>query len=149
MAARINSRNRRRNSGIRSRLGFEQLEDRALLAGNVTALITGGALRLIGESESKQVLIEQNGANGVTVSSLDGSTTINGSLEPVTLTGLRKGNHLAAGDGDDVFRFANQAGSQFDVNGMANLNMGSGNDTLELLNFAAGANVVVNMGAGN
>ena len=145
MFARTQSRNR----PCRNRLGFEQLEDRALLAGNVAAQFTGGMLRLSGDAAGNQVLVERTASNQVRLSSLDGTTTINGSAGPVLLSGVPSSVSLSAGDGDDVFRFRGVGDGSFFVSGQANLNMGNGNDTLDLSRFHVNRTLVLHAGTGN
>ena len=129
-------------------LGFERLEDRALLAGNVAASISGGNLRIVGDSLDNQVLVERAGATQVRLTPL-GDTTVNGSSEPVTLGGFKKGISLNAGSGDDEFQFAGEADRKFHVFGNVNLNTNSGNDTLEFTNFRVGRVLSISTGDGD
>jgi hypothetical protein len=131
-----------------AQLGFEQLEDRALLAGNVAASISSGNLRLVGDSLDNQVLVERAGARQVRLTPLEG-TTVNGSTAPVTLGGFRRGIGLAAGDGNDEFEFAGEANAKFHVFGSVVLDTGSGNDTLEFTNFRVGRMLSIRTGDGN
>jgi hypothetical protein len=136
-----------RNNRTYSKLAFEALEDRTLLAGNVVASISGGALRLVGDSAGNQVRVEQVSASSVLLTPLDGTTTINGTAGPVTLNGFRSGVALAAGAGDDVFLFEGTNGA-FQMGNVVNWNLGDGNDTLEISNAITRV-LILNAGDGN
>jgi VCBS repeat-containing protein len=143
------SKSKSRNRPRPDRLGFEQLEDRSLLAGNVAAFFSGSMLVIRGDAAGNQVLVERTSASQVTLSSLDGTTTINGSAGPVVLNGFTSSFSLAAGDGDDHFRVSGVGNGSFVVPGVAQINMGNGNDTLEMSRFHVGRNLVLHAGAGN
>src|SRR5262249_52792762 len=102
--ATMNRRTTRRRQSS-TRLAFERLEDRALLAGNVAASISGGSLRIVGDALDNQVLVERASATRVRLTPM-GDTTVNGSADPVTLGGFRRGITLNTGSGDDEFQFA-------------------------------------------
>ena len=57
-------------------LRFQQLEDRMLMAGNVTAAVKNGALNLTGDNSANQIQITQAGPNSYTLHSMDGTTKI-------------------------------------------------------------------------
>ena len=119
----------------------------ALLAGNVSAQISGGMLRLTGDSLGNQVLVEPIGTSMVVLTPLDATTTINRQAGPVTLGGYRSGVVLSSGAGDDVFRFRS-SGGLFHL-GSTVINLGTGNDTLELSRTHSGKTLVVDAGTGN
>jgi VCBS repeat-containing protein len=139
---------KRRRPRRSARLVFERLEDRTLLAGNVAASISGGNLRIFGDALDNQVLVERAGATQVRLTPL-GDTTVNGSEEPVTLGGFRRGITLNAGGGDDEFQFAGDETANFQIFGTANLNMGSGNDTLEFNGFRVSRALSISTGDGD
>lgn len=141
----------RRNSGLRnnrrrqaaldrqqplSRL--QKLEDRALLAGNVTAQLIGQTAFLNGDAadNNTQVLID-NG--NVVVRGLDG-TTINGSADDFVLsTGTSIPRNLIAsfGDGNDTFTLDGVS-----VGRHAWIAGGNGNDSLAVM---GGSNIGFNL----
>lgn len=129
-------------------LTLERLEDRSLLAGNVLAEIRGGALIMRGDSQGNEVQIEQASDNSLLLTPLDGTTTINGSVAPVLLSGYRGRVVLAAGAGNDYFRFDGTA-RNFSLGTTANLDLGAGNDMLELFNTTTGRALVINAGPGH
>ena len=71
-------------------LALEPLESRVVLDGNVRAFISGGNLRIIGDSAGNEIVIEQSRMRSFRISSRDGSTTINGRSGPLMLIGSRK-----------------------------------------------------------
>jgi VCBS repeat-containing protein len=129
-------------------LAFERLEDRALLAGNVAASISGGNLRLVGDALDNQVLVERASRTQVRLTPL-GDTTVNGSDEPVTLGGFKKGISLNAGGGDDEFEFAGNETANFQVYGNVSLNMGAGDDTLQFSGFRVTRALSISTGDGD
>src|SRR5262245_15342838 len=78
-------------SALRRPLEVEKLEDRCLMAGNVTAALVGGVLQVRGDDVANAVDITNNlvgdyvltGQTGGT----GGPTTVNGSSGPVTIPG--------------------------------------------------------------
>lgn len=128
-------------------LSVERLEDRSLLAGNVFADIRGGALVMRGDNLGNEVLIQQPTSTSFLLTPLAG-TTINGSAGPVALSGYRGRVNVVAGGGDDHFRFDGTARA-IHLGAAATLDLGTGNDKLELLNTVTGRALVVNAGPGN
>ncbi|MCU0713951.1 MAG: hypothetical protein MUC43_17975, partial [Pirellula sp.] len=61
----------------RNRLGFESLERRALMAGDVFVAIEGELLRVEGDNLANQVTLAQTSTGDLVVSGQNG-TTING-----------------------------------------------------------------------
>lgn len=131
-----------------ARLAFERLEDRALLAGNIAARISGGTLHLTGDAQSNQVLVERIGPSSVQLTSLDGTTTINNSSS-VVLNGFTKGINASLGNGDDELLFAGAADSLFRVHGNVFVNLGNGNDSVGFANFHTTQSLHINSGAGS
>src|SRR5262245_33616028 len=77
----------RRQSTDRRRLSLERLEDRATPAGNVLAIQAGAFLMLTGDDLANNVLLLPGSApNEIVVQGVD--TTINGSTDPQTFTGV-------------------------------------------------------------
>lgn len=155
------------------RLFLEGLETRAMLAGNVTASVSGGTLFVTGDNADNEVVIQQTGTDQFTVVGVSGSaTTVNGKAEGIVFTGngvrnfeidLRGGNdtlgisndltyldtlsaELAAGPGAPVTAAATTA-SALSLRGYANIRGGSGNDAIAV-NLVAGGSILINAGAG-
>jgi hypothetical protein len=117
------------------RLQVETLEDRHALAGNVVAVLTEGQLTILGDDQANGVNIVYDVATGkhiVSGKDAGGSgTQINGAAAPAEFTGVK---HLQVwlGAGDDCLDFG--AADQFytTIPQKLVIDMGSGNDTVEL-----------------
>ena len=109
---------------------LERLEERALLAGNVTAQLRGQTAFVNGDSADNSVQILVDGGN-VVVRGSDG-TTINGSTEDFVLatgtTSLPGHLNVSLGDGNDSFTVAGVT-----VSRNAAINGGSGNDQIAIM----------------
>jgi len=120
-----------RRAGSRKRFipSFDILEGRTVPAGNITSTFFEGHLRLEGDDEANQIRIVPSGTGGVTITALDGDTTINGQDGPFTVNATVKGLAVALGDGDDVLQIDGLfLGKDLAVNGNA------GNDTITIDN---------------
>jgi hypothetical protein len=126
-----------RNYNRKSRLNFESLEERTVLAGNVTASVNGGFLVMIGDAGDNQVAITQSASGGIQVSSLDGTTHINGQAGPISLGRVTTGSVIAMGNGNDVVRLQGTAESALAFGGYSTIDLGNGNDTVQFSNFRA------------
>ncbi len=112
----------RREADIR--LGYEQLEERYALAGDVLAVVSGGNLSLTGDELANHVVIDQSGlaAGQYRVSSGSDPTTINGQAGPLLLSG---------------------------VTGKVRLKMKGGNDSVEIRNVSAARDLRLDGGDGD
>ena len=92
-------------------LSLEPCERRALLAGNVTALVDDGSLVIAGDAAANGVAIQQTntGRYVVTGFDLDGATTVNGGSAPVVLDGVTNDVVVDLRDGDDALVVSNSA----------------------------------------
>lgn len=110
------------------RLAAETLENRALLAGNITAVVDGGVLRLTGDAASNGVRIRQSGDNLEVVGTLlaGTATTINGDAS-FTASGVTNGLIATMGNGNDSIRLANDSGP-LTIAGTLVVSTGNGND---------------------
>ena len=78
-----------RRNLISPRWALERLEDRTLLSGNVTATVTSaGNLQVVGDFKDNQIVIQSTPSGALQVSSLDGTTTINGGSSPFSTTAV-------------------------------------------------------------
>src|SRR5215475_3680231 len=126
------------------RLGFESLEDRTLMAGNVTAAVVNGTLQITGDKSANVIQIQQAPGNGIRLVGV--GTTINGSSaarvfgasdisldmlggnDSVTASSLATGALTGSlGDGNDTVAFSNVISSK----GLALL-LGAGNDVANI-----------------
>jgi hypothetical protein len=83
------------NRPITRRLGFETLESRTMLAGNVAAEVSDGVLSLTGNYQQNMIVIwgGQNEGEVVIAGAKDyvgGNTLVNNSVAPVTVSGVRR-----------------------------------------------------------
>jgi VCBS repeat-containing protein len=131
------------------RLNIEQLESRRVLAGNVQASVRGGSLNIVGDSSDNEITITY-GANVFTVASRDGSTTINGQAGPQDFTGVKKDVNIAMGNGADVVEFdgGSDPNDAIWIRNRLNIDMGSGADQLLVTNVHT-LRLFMNLGTGN
>src|SRR5262245_56598606 len=120
------------------RFGFESLEHRTLLAGNVTAAVAAGTLALNGDGSGNAIQVWQSGANWK-VQGL--GTTVNGSFSVQTFAGVT--NIVAALEGgNDFIRVFDGV-----LPGALVVSDSGGNDVAQLSNITA-ASITVNVGDG-
>ncbi len=142
------NRDRVRSNRLRERfLKFEPLESRAMLAGNVQAFVSGGTLFLRGDSDDNEITIEQSASRTFTVSSRDGSTTINGESE-LTFTRVRKDVNIAMGSGDDVVELLGSEDDPLWVVNRLRVNTGNGDDQV-LMSDVRALRLNIDTGSGN
>lgn len=144
--------------------GFEVLEDRVLLAGNVTVAVNAaGDLVITGDNASNQIVIadfdgdgfaDVMGLNGTAINGVVNGTEFTGALPvttPFVVINLQGGNDELtiddSNDGATIFG-AGVGGSDFRVD------MGAGNDRIVAIDDGTGVGInlnsgVINLGAGN
>jgi hypothetical protein len=161
-----------RKSRLRHRpLFVEGLEMRAMLAGNVTATVSGETLFVTGDNSDNAVVIQQTGTNQFTVVGAAASgTTINGTVEGTAFIAnnvrnfeidLRGGNDSLGISNSDTFLIAVQdellGGAQADVGlpedaltlrGYANIRTGLGDDAIAV-QLQAGGSIFIGANAGS
>lgn len=133
--------------------GFEGLEERTLLAANVTASLIGDTLVVTGDSTANDISVHGTGVSGaveVSIAGLGQTLAVNGgtSLDATdaSFTGV-KNIVIRGNDGDDTI-------DVYDVNIQGSLteNGGLGSDVLQLQSIAfdtfVGGGVVLNGGGG-
>src|SRR5262245_50005725 len=98
------SRAVRSQSRSRFTPAFEQLETRLPLAGNLSASVSAGNLIVTGNNAGAEFVIGQDDADQFTLIGMD--TTVNGSTEPVTFSGVTHDLRIYLGKGDDAVTFA-------------------------------------------
>lgn len=135
----------------RQRLGFESLERRALMAGDVFVAIEGELLRVEGDNLANQVTLSQTSTGDLVVSGQNG-TTINGlpsvrfvrpainaaeirmegGDDAVVLRGLQLANDLFVDLGAGNDRLTSPAAAPISVGANASIYGEAGNDTVQL-----------------
>jgi hypothetical protein len=91
-------------------LSPEQLEDRTVPSGNVTAVVTRGMLEITGDAQGNQVWVNGLG-HGQAVITPMGDTTVNGGHAPVVLGGIAFAYDTHLGTGDDFLLVTNTQGN--------------------------------------
>lgn len=136
-------------------LRLENLENRNLMAGDVTVNVLGGNLVIVGDDAANGIELTSTAEAGqLIVSGLDAAdeaTTINGEDAPLVVDGVNRGVIIRMGQGDDLLRFP-----QLNVRGTVNVRMGAGDDVVRIGDVEADAAVVeigralnVSLGTGN
>jgi len=99
---------------LRRQCAVESLENRALLAGNVTAIVDDGSLVVRGDVAGNGVAIHQTdiGRYVVTGFDLGGATTVNGSSSPQIFNGVTADIVVDLQGGDDVLVMSNNAATR-------------------------------------
>jgi hypothetical protein len=121
---------------LRRRPSLESLESRHALAGNVFAVLTEGTLTILGDEASNGVNIVYDVAtkqHRISGTEAGGSaTTINGAASPAAFSGVKHVQvRLGAGDDKLDFGAADQVYTAIGK-GKLSIEMGSGNDIVEL-----------------
>lgn len=94
---------------------FEQLESKAMLAGDVTVAVVAGSLSITGDAEANKIAITSGETPGsYVIEGLDGTVVhlagqpstppAEGEPSRVEVTGIRRDVRIALGEGDDVVR---------------------------------------------
>lgn len=151
----------------RNRLGFESLERRALMAGDVFVAIEGELLRVEGDNLANQVTLSQTIAGDLVVSGQNG-TTINGMPsvrfvrpvinaaeirmeggdDAVVLRGLQLANDLFVDLGAGNDRLTSPAAAPISVGANASIYGEAGNDTIQLNRTKVFENLYIDGGLG-
>ena len=108
-------------------LRVEELEARTLMAGNVTAIMSGGNLTLSGDTLGNEIQAYQTAPGTYRIVGNPG-TTVNGA-SAFTASGVTGDVKINMGAGDDFVQL------MMVVPGNLNIDMGSGNDFLSLGGF--------------
>jgi hypothetical protein len=120
---------------LRRRPSLESLEARHALAGNVVAVLTEGTLTILGDEQSNGVNIiydvatKQHRISGIEAGG--SATTINGAATPAAFSGV-KHVQVRLGAGDDKLDFGAADQVYTAIGKKLSIEMGSGNDTVEL-----------------
>lgn len=138
----MKTNSRRWKHSLSCPLSLEALEQRTLLTGNVVVIQQGDTLLIVGDHADNSLYLNVD-TNGTTVTGLnDTETTINGSLDSVQFTNIRRivveGN---AGDDAIVAFFLNSGADEVLISG------GDGRDSISGWT-SSGASVKIDSGSG-
>lgn len=123
---------------------LEALDSRIALAGDVSAGVRDGWLRLDGDASGNDVLIQRLEAGGSQVRVVPlGTTTLNGRHAASVFDGFRSGLRIDAGDGDDVIRLDGVR-----VRGSVRIDAGSGDDRVLFRTARVTGHTAIDLGDG-
>lgn len=131
-------RNNRNNRTVR----FESLEDRKLMAGNITASVVNEELVLTGDGLGNAVEVHQTALNLYKVKGVDGKT-INGKSDKSF--SFKAGIVVDLKGGDDKFEIGGVLFAD-DVDGRLKIDMGAGKDTVNIGRAAVDGETTINTG---
>ena len=123
-----------RSYSAHRKLALETLENRSLMAGNVTASMAGSRLVIQGDGEANHVVLSFDRAtqrlhvNGVATAG--GATTINGSSTPPAGFPRVRQVQVLLGDGDDTLEVLNPGAADVVIMQYFSIDTGGGDDTV-------------------
>lgn len=126
----------------RATRSIERLENRMMLAGDVTAQVTGGNLVLTGDLSSNRVSIKQISATEFEVQG-QGNTTINTNSTPFSATGVTGSITANLGAGHDSIKVSG------DIAADLNITTAEGNDRVTVYDATVAGNLTVDAGDGH
>ena len=125
-----------RSHSARRKLALETLEDRSLMAGNVTASMVGSKLVIQGDGEANHVVLRFDRAsqrfhvNGLATDG--GGTMINGPASSTPPPGFPRVGliEIALGDGDDTLEILNPDATDVVITRYFSIDTGGGDDSV-------------------
>mgnify|MGYP003619019315 CR=1 FL=1 len=129
------------------RLSSEILEDRTVLAGDVSAVLIGDSLSLVGDAQNNQLYITRISATQIKLESGQSATTVNGQNAPVVLDFAQGGKltiNMRGGDDEIHLGWSNMA---MELKTLS-INMGAGTDLLTLEDVDVQATSATNISMG-
>jgi hypothetical protein len=138
------STRKHRHQPYRFAPSLERLETRAVPAGNVLAMVMKGTLYVAGDPLDNAIRIQSVGVGTVMITPTDGTTEVNGQSGPVTLGGANGVVSINLGDGNNQLNL-----SGLTVQKELFIGTGSGNDTVSLSGVNVGKMLAIVTGAGN
>jgi len=123
---------------------MEGLESRLFLAGDVSAVVRGGTLRIVGDAADNAIYIDADGlaAGQIRITSIDEDTRINGQSS-VVLAGVTRGLDVRVGGGNDTVEIANVSATALFYDG------GAGTNSLRLIDDAFTGDIRVQSRSGS
>jgi hypothetical protein len=121
---------------------IESLEDRTVPDGNVQVAFVGHTLFITGDNADNQVWLAGDTSHGAVVRSLDGTTTIDGQLNPLFVTGVRD-VAIVMGNGNDTVLV-----SGLQSRGALSVQFGSGSNNLDMDDVGYSQQTYIRAGGG-
>lgn len=132
------------------RLQVESLENRELMAGNVSVSMSNGNLFITGDANPNHVQVRQTSPGVYSISGvmLGGTATKINGYSGVTARGITGNVSVALGGGSDQLDFGTGDGRQINVPGTLTIDMGTGNDWTYVRDVKTGGNLTTYTGTG-
>jgi hypothetical protein len=116
--------------------------------GNVTAVVTNGDLVIRGDAASNALsVVEGDTVGTIAVGGFDGTTTVNGSLNAVMVSGVTGDVQIMLRGGDDQLALVDLA--FVPIPGSLRIDTGPGDDAIDVDDSSVGEDVEANTGSGN
>ena len=116
----------------------------AARADDVTAVVSGGTLKLKGDVDANTIALDQAALNADQIRVTPTGTTINGAPGALVLDGFTGGVQIDLGAGDDTLTI-----DSITVHGAMKLALGPGDDTVTLNSLTVDQAIAVDLGSGN
>lgn len=113
---------------VSKKLAIENLEPRAMLAGDVTVSVVQGSIKISGDVQGNEIAVTDLGGGLVEVAGQNG-TTINGQAGPLSFPGVQSGVKINLKDGNDIVSFK---GNSLHVLTRVSIETGAGTDTVSV-----------------
>jgi large repetitive protein len=113
------------------KLGFQQLENRMLMAGNVAVSVSHHSLVITGDKQDNDIQLAQVASGEYTVTGIQ--TTVNGNSSPQTFSGISGNVNINMNAGNDAVSIGSFA-QAISLPGNLKINLGSGSDKLSVAN---------------
>jgi hypothetical protein len=130
------------------KLGFQQLESRMLMSGDVTVAVQHGALVVTGDNNDNQIEIHQVADGQYEVvgetTGFYGTTTVNGQLAPQTFSGVTGDFKIDLKGGYNSVAIGPQPGQSMTLPKNLKVNVSAGFDEVEVGNTTVTGGVAVN-----
>jgi len=116
----------------------------AARANDVTAAVSGGTLKLKGDTEANTIALDQAALNADQIRVTPTGTTINGAPGAAVFSGFTGGVQIDLGAGNDVLTV-----DSVTIHGAMKLALGPGDDTVTLNALTVDQGIAVDLGGGN
>ena len=133
------------------KLAFQQLENRALMTGNVSVAVQNHSLVVTGDNKDNAIEIYQVASGQYAIRNQDGTTTINHQSTPQTFSGVTGDFKIDLKGGNDVLNIDTASGglANITIPGNLNINLNNGNDVTYVSKAIVGGSLSETGGNGN